>query len=180
MGNTDNPQIPDALLDATDPGWIGGKLITGEAILRFDFENKVASKGYTIRVWFDDGTWLDISVDGNEDKGKGGRTVKTDTTTIASEEENETNVDVTRVETYPNPFVTELNLSIDIAYEAIVRLRLFNMEGKLIMTFEDTAVKVGSNTITLPIDDHVVKALYVISIDTGREEIRKKVLSSKN
>jgi hypothetical protein len=132
-----------------------------------------------IRVWFDDGTWLDISVDGNEGKGTGGRTVKTDTT-IASEEKNETNVDVTSVETYPNPFATELNLSINIAYEAIVRLRLFNMEGKLILTFEDTAVNVGSNTITLPIDDRVVEALYVISIDTGREEIRKKVLSSKN
>ena len=49
-----------ALLDATDPGWNGGTLLTGEAILRFDFANKSADSGYTIRVNFTDGTFLDI------------------------------------------------------------------------------------------------------------------------
>ena len=52
---------PSTLLDATDPGWIGGTLLTGEAILRFDFKNKSAGSGYTIRVNFADGTFLDIS-----------------------------------------------------------------------------------------------------------------------
>ena len=96
-----------------------------------------------------------------------------------SVEESETIVDVTTVDTYPNPFANELNLTINIAYDAIVRLQLFDMEGKLILTFEDTAVNVGSNTITLPIDDRVVEALYLISVNTGKEEIRKKVLSRK-
>jgi hypothetical protein len=50
-----------ALLDANDPSWIGGTLLTGEAILRFDFKNKSANSGYTIRVNFADGTFLDIS-----------------------------------------------------------------------------------------------------------------------
>ena len=50
-----------ALLDASDPGWNGGTLLTGEAILRFDFKNKSANSGYTIRVNFADGTFLDIS-----------------------------------------------------------------------------------------------------------------------
>ncbi|WP_420643505.1 DUF7507 domain-containing protein [Candidatus Leptofilum sp.] len=49
------------LLDVTDLGWNGGTLFTGEAILRFDFRNKVDSSGYTIRVNFADGTFLDIN-----------------------------------------------------------------------------------------------------------------------
>ncbi|MBT8440149.1 MAG: hypothetical protein KJO91_10510, partial [Gammaproteobacteria bacterium] len=69
-------EIPD--LDSTDPGWNGGMLFTGEAILRFDFANKVKSSGYTIRVYFDDGTWLDIAVHGNGGGKKGARTDKGD------------------------------------------------------------------------------------------------------
>ncbi len=42
------------------PGWSGATLLTGEGILRFDFKNKVAASGYTIRVLFGDGTFLDI------------------------------------------------------------------------------------------------------------------------
>ena len=43
------------------PVWSGGTLLTGEAILRFDFANKSASTGYTIRLNFTDGTFLDIT-----------------------------------------------------------------------------------------------------------------------
>jgi hypothetical protein len=35
-------------------------LLSGFAILRFDFANKVAETGHTIRVNFTDGTFLDI------------------------------------------------------------------------------------------------------------------------
>ena len=52
---------PDAFLNATDPGWNGATLLTGEGIMRFDFFNKVEKTGYVIRVLFTDGTWLDIS-----------------------------------------------------------------------------------------------------------------------
>ncbi|PTN04627.1 putative repeat protein (TIGR01451 family)/predicted secreted protein (Por secretion system target) [Mangrovibacterium marinum] len=56
-----------ALLDSSDvSGWYGSTLLTGEAILRFDFVNKVANSGYTIRVWFEDGTWLDIHKVGDQ------------------------------------------------------------------------------------------------------------------
>jgi uncharacterized repeat protein (TIGR01451 family) len=52
---------PSALLDAADPHWFGGTLLTSEAILRFDFKNKVADSEYTIRLNFMDGTFLDIN-----------------------------------------------------------------------------------------------------------------------
>ena len=47
-------------------GWYGSTLLTGEAILRFDFVNKVETSGYVIRVWFKDGTWLDIHEVGDQ------------------------------------------------------------------------------------------------------------------
>ena len=58
---TGNESPPDTLLDASDSGWIAGTLLTGEGILRLDFTKKSASSGYTIRVNFSDGTFLDIS-----------------------------------------------------------------------------------------------------------------------
>ncbi len=53
---------PDtALLDASASGWSGGSLNVGEAILRFDFQNKSKTAPYVIRVSFTDGTFLDIN-----------------------------------------------------------------------------------------------------------------------
>ncbi len=49
------------LLDGSDPAWSGGTLAPGDAILRFDFQKKSAKSGYTIRVNFTDGTFLDIA-----------------------------------------------------------------------------------------------------------------------
>jgi hypothetical protein len=49
------------ILDNGSAGWSGGTLSTGEGILRFDFTRKSAGDGYTIRVNFTDGTFLDIS-----------------------------------------------------------------------------------------------------------------------
>ena len=55
-------EMPDyVFLDATDAGWIGGTLLTGEGILRFDFAKKSANSGYEIRLNFTDGTFLDIN-----------------------------------------------------------------------------------------------------------------------
>lgn len=51
---------PSAFIDDTTGGWNGGTLLSGEAILRFDFAKKVAETGHTIRVNFTDGTFLDI------------------------------------------------------------------------------------------------------------------------
>ena len=52
---------PSQTINGTTPGWNGGTLLPGEAILRFDFKNKVEDTGYTIRVLFVDGTFLDIN-----------------------------------------------------------------------------------------------------------------------
>ena len=52
---------PIAAFDATDAGWTGGTLPTGEGALRFDFENKTAKTGYNIQVTFTDGTVLTVS-----------------------------------------------------------------------------------------------------------------------
>ena len=50
------------ILDATDPGWLGGTLLATqeEQILRFDFEAKTAGQIYRVRVNFTDGTFLDL------------------------------------------------------------------------------------------------------------------------
>jgi len=48
------------VLDSSVSGWNGATLATGDGILRFDFTNRSQNSGYTIRVNFTDGTFLDI------------------------------------------------------------------------------------------------------------------------
>jgi uncharacterized repeat protein (TIGR01451 family) len=154
----DNPATPD--LDLSVTGWIGATLFTGEAILRFDFQNKVASTGYVIRVRFEDGTWLDISVDGGGNNAP--TKVKSPTTVIP----------------YPIPIEEELNLKIDIDYKATVNAQLFDMVGRLVLNFETQLIESGSNTLKYNIPSRVRMSdtPFILRIYTGKEVIIKKII----
>jgi hypothetical protein len=154
----DNPATPD--LDSSVTGWIGATLFTGEAILRFDFQNKVASTGYVIRVRFEDGTWLDISVDGGGNNAP--TKVKSPTTVIP----------------YPIPIEEELNLKIDIDYKATVNAQLFDMVGRLVLNFETQLIESGSNTLKYNIPSRVRMSdtPFILRIYTGKEVIIKKII----
>ena len=140
----------------------------------FDFKNKVASSGYVIRVLFTDGTFLDISVDGGSG---GGSSIAAESESLVSTDDSI--VTLTTISTFPNPFRNELNVTVNIEYNAEVELKLFDMEGRLVLTFDSERVKAGSNTITLYIDDRVSEAMYMLSVNTGKEELRTKVLKER-
>ncbi|MBJ7879229.1 DUF7507 domain-containing protein, partial [Gelidibacter salicanalis] len=89
-----NANPVDANLNASNPGWNGGTIQTGEAILRFDFKNKITATGYTIRVNFTDGTFLDINVPLVLEKGQESQLE------IVKEEEF---IGEPRMKIYPNP-----------------------------------------------------------------------------
>ncbi|MBT8438922.1 MAG: DUF11 domain-containing protein, partial [Gammaproteobacteria bacterium] len=180
LGNDDNPPIPDAFLDYLDMGWIGGTLYTGEAILRFDFSNKVAKSGYVIRVSFDDGTWLDISVDGNGGGKKGARTDKGDPVDEGVDSDTEVVLyKPTTLSAYPSPFTTQLNVDVNIDYEATVQVQLFDITGRLVKTLDAQHVLPGTNQLQLNIYDQVEEAIYVLKVNTGREIITAKVLGNR-
>ncbi|MGI9263983.1 MAG: hypothetical protein ACR2QU_03575, partial [Gammaproteobacteria bacterium] len=57
---------PDLLiLDANDSGWLGGTLLATQEpqILRFDFQKKTAGFAYRVRINFEGGTFLDLSLE---------------------------------------------------------------------------------------------------------------------
>jgi len=72
-----NEGLPDGglILGAAGPAtWTSGVSIPidpNESTLRFDFEKKVATNGYEIKVKFDDGTFLGIQVSEGSDGGNG-------------------------------------------------------------------------------------------------------------
>ncbi len=167
----DNPD-----LDSNDSGWNGGTLFAGEAILRFDFANKVDNSGYVIRVLFTDGTWLDISVDGEASQAASSTA---ESTTVDVTDTSKTLADVTTVEAYPIPFGNKLNLQIEIAYEAIVNVQLFDMDGRLVLNLGDHPVIPGTNTLQFTIDNRIPEAMLILKVDTGKEIISKTVLSRK-
>lgn len=89
-------------------------------------------------------------------------------------------ISITTVEAYPIPFRDVLNLQVDIAYDANVRVQLFGLDGRLVMTFDDNPVSAGSNLLRLPIDYRVPEATFILRLYTGREVISKTVISRKN
>ncbi len=167
---------PDALLNNSVQGWLGGTLLTGEAILRFDFKNKVASSGYVIRVLFMDGTWLDISVDGDESARASESTVKE--TTVATDSEI-TDFSTTSVEAYPLPFNEVLYLGVDIEYDANLLIEIFDYNGRLILRFNDYKVLAGYNTIELLMEKRLPTELYMLRVSTGQEVITKTIMAKQ-
>ncbi|WP_297798672.1 T9SS type A sorting domain-containing protein [uncultured Eudoraea sp.] len=171
---SDDPS--DALLNSSVAGWNGATLLTGEAILRFDFKNKVASSPYTVRVLFTDGTFLDISVGGGEGSKNGTSTVKADP------EDSEPQVVVyepTTLSAYPSPFTTQLNVDVKIDYEATVQVQLFDITGRLVKTLDAQHVSPGNNQLQFNIYDQVEEAIYVLKVNTGREIITAKVVGDR-
>ena len=113
---------------------------------------------------------------------KGASTIKSAEVVIDAEVdaiETEEPIDVTTVDAYPLPFGNELNLQIEIAYEAIVRVQLFDMDGRLVLNLGDHPVTLGTNTLEFRIDGRIPEAILILKVDTGKEIISKTVLSRK-
>ncbi|MDH3323343.1 MAG: T9SS type A sorting domain-containing protein, partial [Flavobacteriaceae bacterium] len=85
----------------------------------------------------------------------------------------------TSIDAYPLPFANDLNLKVSIAYEAKVKVQLFDMLGKLIWTSQDRAVTPGTHVIQFAVDYDLADGHYIMSINTGKEVFTKMVFSQK-
>jgi hypothetical protein len=82
---------------------------------------------------------------------------------------------------YPVPFNTELNLSIKISYASKVKVELFDLQGRLIVSINDKAVVSGNNVVQLRFDDRRLPAgLFMVKVSTNKEVVMKKVFSKNN
>ena len=169
---------PDAELSYLSSGWIGGTLLTGEAILRFDFANKVDRTPYVIRVWFTDGTWLDISVDGSESNGNNKISSKVEESTVVLDDPALL-YNSTTLSAYPSPFTTELNVDVNIEYEATARFQLYDITGRLVETLGDRDVRPGFNRLQFSIYSAIQQGIYVLRFDTGIETVDIKVVGGE-
>ncbi|SDB25611.1 protein of unknown function DUF11 [Flavobacteriaceae bacterium MAR_2010_188] len=156
-----NDAPSDALLNSSLSSWNGGTLLSGEAILRFDFKKKVQKYGYVIRVFFTDGTWLDINV--SDEPG-------------SKESELSKVSNQTYFKAYPVPFEDELTIEYRFDYDTDVTIDVFDTKGALVKTNKKHNYRSGSNEkLKLDFSRHE-NQLYFVQIGTNREQIVKKVI----
>ncbi|TMM55948.1 T9SS type A sorting domain-containing protein [Maribacter algarum] len=84
----------------------------------------------------------------------------------------------TVVTPYPMTFKDKLSLSIDIPYSADLKIEMFDVNGRCVMTKESMNVKEGTNDVELNVSS-IAPDMYFLVINTGREKIVKKVMSIK-
>ncbi|WP_372652842.1 Ig-like domain-containing protein, partial [Draconibacterium sp.] len=161
---TDAPS--DALLSSDSLGWIGGTLMTGEAILRFDFQNKVADAGYTIRVHFTDGTWLDINVAGDSSITNKSLAITTNIETV----------DPVAIKIYPNPFSNRLRFEFVSPESVDARIDIYDMTGRKVNTiFEDHIIGgVKYNSTFEP--KTLISGMYIYRVKIGDEIYNGKAI----
>ncbi|WP_273567615.1 T9SS type A sorting domain-containing protein [Maribacter halichondriae] len=95
-----------------------------------------------------------------------------------SEEQPEAVVNETVVRAYPLTFVNELNLNIKIKYDARLNIRMYDMNGRTVLKDDSRSVKKGSNDLRFNVN-RLAPDVYIMIINTGSEQIVKKVMSRK-
>ena len=86
--------------------------------------------------------------------------------------------DKTQVLAYPMAFENQLNLNIKINYDANVKVQIFDMNGRLVMSNLDQTVKQGENTLRFNLD-RLAPDMYILILETDKERIVQKVVSKK-
>jgi hypothetical protein len=84
----------------------------------------------------------------------------------------------TQVTAYPMTFKDELNLIVEIPYDAQLEVEMFDMNGRCVMTKKGMNVKAGSNDVHMNVSS-LAPNMYILVVNTGREKVFKKVLSKK-
>jgi hypothetical protein len=84
----------------------------------------------------------------------------------------------TRITPYPMTFKNDLNLNVEIPYNAKIDVEIFDVNGRCVLTKKNMTVKPGSNNIHLNVSG-LSPDMYILILNTGREKIVKKLLSIK-
>ncbi len=97
---------------------------------------------------------------------------------LGNKREAEGKASKTKITTYPMTFKNDLNLSVQINYDAQLEIEMFDVNGRKIMTKKRKRVKAGANNVHLNVSS-LAPEVYFLKIDTGKEKIIKKVMSEK-
>ena len=84
----------------------------------------------------------------------------------------------TKVTSYPMTFKNDLNLKVEIPYDAQLEVEIFDVNGRCVMTKKGMNVRAGSNDVHMNVG-RLAPDMYILIIKTGREKIMKKVMSRK-
>lgn len=85
------------------------------------------------------------------------------------------NVSIDKISVYPNPFVSNVKISVNSKEAGIANFRLFSLDGK---TVSNTKVKLeaGDNIIVLPEMNKLQSGTYMIEISTADAKLIKKLV----
>jgi hypothetical protein len=85
----------------------------------------------------------------------------------------------TTLSAYPSPFTTELNVDVNIEYQATARFQLYDITGRLIETLGVRDVRPGINRLQFSVYSAVQQGVYVLRVDTGIETVDGKVVGGE-
>ena len=76
---------------------------------------------------------------------------------------------------YPNPFINEIQVSINLDKEQNIRLNLLNYEGKLII-WKEKKCKPRNNTFLFNSPENLIRGIYILQFITEEGIINEKLV----
>jgi len=78
---------------------------------------------------------------------------------------------------YPNPFISELNISLNSDYNQIGDIYMYDIAGKLVDVISTRSnFNAGQNTLSFDVDKSIQRGMYIIKVSTANEDIYGKVV----
>ncbi len=93
------------------------------------------------------------------------KTAQFNTTDVVGIEEN---ITVSSVQVYPNPFSDITNISLELANPSIVRIKVYNLAGQMVIDMDEGNLAKGSSNISLD-GSKLNPGLYLYNIQIGDE-----------
>lgn len=83
-------------------------------------------------------------------------------------------INITSVESYPNPATTAVNVDIKVLNTSDVKINIYDLSGRLMKTSFQGTLQAGNHTIPLDVDQ-LAKGIYMYSIQTSENGVLKMI-----
>ena len=80
---------------------------------------------------------------------------------------------------YPNPVTSVLNFEFNLSELSAVNLKIYNMQGLLVKSFQQNSCTIGLQSIVLDMEN-IESGIYLIRVSTNKNSFSKKIIVSKN
>ena len=99
---------------------------------------------------------------------------------IPAEVTSQIKADINKVKLYPNPFISDFTLEFESEKDQLVRLSVYDLNGKLVKETTSLNMVEGTNKVEIRDVSHLTDGLYIVELETENWQKSIQVVKMNN